>query len=192
MSALIASDLPRQVISFSLNNQEFALDLRVMQEVVPLPTISPLMQAPEFVPGVINLRGAIVPLIDLRRRLGLPPVRYSLKTVVLICQLRDDRWGLVVDEVSDILDLPVEAWTHLPEKLDETRHGTLLGIANLQNQLVFVLHGQALVAGTPAPPDHLLEGEATYITPALPPWAHPVSPNLLTGGGPPRPAEGQP
>lgn len=185
MSALIASDLPRQVISFFLHPQEFALDLRMMQEVVLLPGYKPVPQAPEHVPGIIDMRGQMVTLIDLRRRLGLPPQPYTLRTAVLVCQSRGERWGLVVDEIADILEVPVDAWMHLPESLDAGRQRPLVGIARVDQHLLFVLDGTAVVEGAPVPPDHLLAGDSPLTAQAMPVWEAAAGGNLLTGGAGP-------
>jgi purine-binding chemotaxis protein CheW len=95
-----------QLCTFRIGGEDYAIDImRVREIITPLP-VTPVPRAPTFVEGVIRLRGDVIPILDVRRRLGLPVVPATRKTKVLIVSVAGRRLGLVVDEVTEVLRLP--------------------------------------------------------------------------------------
>lgn len=95
----------RDFLTFSLAEDVFALPLTQVREIVGLPPITRLPNAPAHLRGVINLRGAVVPIVDLREQLGLPGLPYGKFTVAILVEVAAATVGLVVDGVTDVVSL---------------------------------------------------------------------------------------
>ncbi len=92
-----------QVVSFRLGDEEFGIDISKVKEINKLSNISKVPNAPEYVEGIVNLRGMIVPLVALRTKLRMPRKDYNNKTRIVIVDFEGKNVGLIVDEVSEVL-----------------------------------------------------------------------------------------
>ena len=97
---------PREYLSFKLGAEEYGIDILKVQEIRGYEPPTRIANAPHFIKGVVNLRGVIVPIVDMRLRFGLPDVKYDSFTVVIILNIAHCTVGMVVDSVSDVLELP--------------------------------------------------------------------------------------
>jgi purine-binding chemotaxis protein CheW len=93
----------RELISFRIGDQEFCVDIMSVREIRGWTPATPLPRTPDFVRGVINLRGAVLPIIDLSARLGLGATEPEARHVIIVCRINNQMVGLLVDAVSDIL-----------------------------------------------------------------------------------------
>src|ERR1700745_3149921 len=93
----------RQLISFRIGTQEFCVDIMAVREIRGWTVATALPQSPSFVRGVINLRGAVLPIVDLAARLGFESTKTSDRHVIIVAQIGEQVVGLLVDAVSDIL-----------------------------------------------------------------------------------------
>ncbi len=96
---------PREVLSFRLGAEEYGIDILRVQEIRGYEPPTRVAGAPEFIKGVVNLRGVIVPVVDMRIRFGLAEVQYNTFTVVIVLNVAGRTVGMVVDSVSDVLEL---------------------------------------------------------------------------------------
>ena len=96
---------PREVLSFKLGAEEYGIDILRVQEIRGYEPPTRVANAPEFIKGVVNLRGVIVPVVDMRIRFGLAEVQYNSFTVVIVLNVAGRTVGMVVDSVSDVLEL---------------------------------------------------------------------------------------
>jgi len=96
-----------QLVTFRLGDEEFAADILKVQEIIKIPDITRVPNAPSFVEGVINLRGKVIPIIDLRRRFGLSEVERDKEARIIVVDSSGKVVGLVVDSVSEVLRLPL-------------------------------------------------------------------------------------
>ena len=96
---------PREVLSFKLGAEEYGIDILRVQEIRGYEAPTRVANAPEFIKGVVNLRGVIVPVVDMRVRFGLADVQYNSFTVVIVLNVAGRTVGMVVDSVSDVLEL---------------------------------------------------------------------------------------
>jgi purine-binding chemotaxis protein CheW len=132
-----------QYLSFWLAGQEFALDILRVQEIREWAPVTPVPNCPDYVLGVMNLRGAVVPVIDLRLRLGLPHEPYTAQTVVIIIHIHGaDRhriMGVVVDAVAEVYDLPPERITPPPEVSSHGLEHYVLGLVTVEGRMITVL-----------------------------------------------------
>ena len=106
----------RELISFRIGDQELCIDITSVREIRGWAAVTPLPHAPDYVCGVINLRGAIIPVLDLKRRLGLGVTEPGLRHVIVVTQIRDSTVGLLVDGVSETFKVS-EADLHAPPEI---------------------------------------------------------------------------
>ena len=131
----------RDLVAFRLHRQTYALPIDQIIQIIEMVTIIPIPQVSRSVEGVINVRGATVSVVNLRRHLGMLEIRPHLHTPILLVQTSKQMVGLVVDEVIDVLSLPVEQITRptdiLPEGLGEVP--ILQGLAHTDNGTMLLL-----------------------------------------------------
>ena len=106
---------PREVLSFKLGQEEYGIDILRVQEIRGYEPPTRIANSPPFMKGVVNLRGVIVPIVDMRLRFGLPDVTYDGFTVVIILNVAGRTVGMVVDSVSDVLELKPDQVRAAPE-----------------------------------------------------------------------------
>lgn len=97
-----------QVACFSLDNDLYAVDIMRIKEIIRPQKLTPLPQAPSFIDGIINLRGAVIPVVDMRKRFGMPARELTASTRLLIVRLSSQTLGLVVDDVTEVITVPVK------------------------------------------------------------------------------------
>src|SRR5262245_2295329 len=95
----------RELIAFCIGEQEYAVDIMSVREIRGCSPATPLPQTPDYMRGVINLRGAVLPIMDLAKRLGLPVSELSARSVIIVVKVGERVIGLLVDAVSDILSI---------------------------------------------------------------------------------------
>ncbi|MFO7274253.1 MAG: chemotaxis protein CheW [Bacillota bacterium] len=128
-----------QVVVFQMNNEYYGADIAVVREVVPLQRITRVPRTPEYVLGVINLRGRVIPVIDLRRRLGLPSKEATRATRIAIAEVDGDQVGMVVDAVEEVARVPADAVEPPSSLLSQMDREHVLGVAKLGSRLVTLL-----------------------------------------------------
>jgi len=106
---------PREVLSFKLGAEEYGIDILKVQEIRGYEPPTRIANAPSFMKGVVNLRGVIVPIVDMRVRFALDDVKYDAFTVVIILNVAGRTVGIVVDSVSDVLELHGDQIKPAPE-----------------------------------------------------------------------------
>jgi purine-binding chemotaxis protein CheW len=108
-SGAIDADGSRQLVVFRLDASEYALPVSVVGEVLRMVAITAVPEAPEWLPGVINLRGRVIPVIDLRTKLHLPAPKVGVNTPIIVAEHDGQTVGLVADAVSELLTVPADA-----------------------------------------------------------------------------------
>jgi len=131
----------RQILVFSLANDELGLDISCVREVLRPQEIHPLPQAPDFIEGVINLRGHIIAVIDLRKRLNVKEIEDRSKMRIIVCKIERFIVGLVVNSVSEIITLPEENIGPTPEVVSmQIDEDFMSGIARLGERIIVILN----------------------------------------------------
>lgn len=125
-----------QVLSFVVGTEEYGIEILRVHEIKCYAAITPIPHAPAHVCGVMNLRGAVVPVIDLRVRFGATNVAYTAYTVIILASVRSKTVGFVVDAVSDVLHISEDAMAP-PPILDTSIHASCLqSIARIDERLL--------------------------------------------------------
>ena len=119
---------PLEFIAFTLGKEEYGIDIQKVQELRGYEKPTRIANAPDFIKGVVNLRGVIVPIVDLRLKLACDSAEYTDFTVVIVLNVRGRVVGAVVDSVSDVLALGAEQIKSAPEMNSNVEHSHITGI----------------------------------------------------------------
>ncbi|MBC2670476.1 chemotaxis protein CheW [Novosphingobium piscinae] len=134
----------RELITFQVEGQVFALDIMAIREIRAWTPATRLPRVPSYVAGVVNLRGTVLPVIDLAARLGWTPVEATPRHAIIVTQLGSRQTGLIVESVSDIVTIDTDTLQAPPATADSSVLPFLQGLAALDDQMVMVLDLTAL------------------------------------------------
>ena len=128
-----------QFLTFTLKNEEYGIEILKVQEIKGFSKITPIPNAPVFVRGVMNLRGTVVPIIDLRARFSMNEKDYDQFTVIIVVNVGSRVVGLVVDTVSDVLNIPTEQIAEPPELAGNGDGSCITGMGKLGERIIMLL-----------------------------------------------------
>lgn len=128
-----------ELLSFHVGDHEYSVDIMSVREIRGWTHTTSLPHSPEFVRGVINLRGTVLPVIDLDLRLGLDGSEPSERNVIIVVDIQGRSLGLRVDAVSDILSIPLDAMTPPPDIVDDADESFLRALTIIDDRMVRVL-----------------------------------------------------
>ncbi|MBU0500336.1 MAG: chemotaxis protein CheW [Gammaproteobacteria bacterium] len=141
--------IPRQYLSFLLEDEAYAVDILRVREIRVWEHVTPIPNTAAFIKGVINLRGTLVPIIDLRERFGLDPRPYGPRTVVLVLVVADAgqerTMGLVVDGVSNVCTLAPDLISPPPDFGGAVHAEFITGLATLEGRMLILLDSDRLL-----------------------------------------------
>ncbi len=130
-------------LTFSLANEDYGLEILKVREIIGMMDITAIPQTPVFVKGVINLRGRVIPVIDLRLKFGFPPRDYGERTCIIVVEVQNDsgavQMGVVVDSVSEVLNINVEDIEPPPSFGASIKTQYILGIAKAKETIKILL-----------------------------------------------------
>ena len=129
----------REFLAFKLGNEEYGIDILRVQEIRSYEEPTRMAHAPSFIKGVINLRGIIVPIVDMRMKFNLEQVNYDDLTVVIMLNIGTQVMGMVVDGVSDVITLAPEQLRPVPELSSAIGNEHLLAIGSVENRMLILL-----------------------------------------------------
>ena len=136
----------KEVLSFRLGAEEYCLDILSVQEIRGYDTVTSIANTPEFVKGVINLRGNIVPIIDLRLKFRLSEARYDASTIVIILNLNKKLIGIVVDSVSDVIAIPQSEIREAPRFGSAINTEFISGMATVEGRMLIMVNIERLLS----------------------------------------------
>lgn len=128
-----------QLVSFHIGPEEFGVDITKVQEINRMVDITKVPQAPAYVEGVINLRGKVIPIIDLRKRLGVPLKEHDKNTRIVVVDIDQQVMGMIVDSVSEVLRIPVSTIEPPPDIATGVNSDYIQGVAKLEDRLLIFL-----------------------------------------------------
>ena len=152
----MAVEATEHLATFFLEREEYGVDVRVVQEIRRVGEITPVTRAPEFVRGVMNLRGRIIPVLDLKRKLGIGEVLPSSAARIVVVRLQERLLGLLVDGASQVLKVPVSLVEAPPGEVVDRGGDYIRGVAKLERRLIILVDLQKVLArelGEAAPAD---------------------------------------
>jgi purine-binding chemotaxis protein CheW len=136
-----------QVVSFHLDKEEYGVDISQVQEIIRLVDITHVPRAPHFIEGVINLRGQLIPIIDLRTRFDMPRIAPTKSTRIVVTEIGHKRIGIVVDSVSEVLNIPVESVEEAPEIVAGVGTDYIRSVGKMGDRLIIMLDLSMVVSG---------------------------------------------
>ncbi|BDG35163.1 chemotaxis protein CheW [Saccharococcus caldoxylosilyticus] len=129
-----------KVIAFQLKDEEYAIPVQYVRSIEKIQHITRVPRTAHYVKGVINLRGVVTPIIDLRERFGFPSVPYSEQTRIIIVSIKDFEVGLIVDAANDVLDIPSSSMEPPPEAIGTVAADYIHGVARSGKRLLILLN----------------------------------------------------
>ena len=131
--------MEKQLVVFELADEHYGLDITSVESIIKMQAITKMPHAPGFVEGITNLRGVVVPVMDLRRRFGLESKKTDLETRIVVANMNSMQIGIIVDAVSQVLRIPEDAIEPPPPMSTSINSSFILGIAKLEDRLVILL-----------------------------------------------------
>lgn len=128
-----------QLVTFRLGNEEYSLDILSVQEIIRHMELTRVPKAPEFVDGVINLRGRVIPVLDLRKRFGLNADENTEDTRIIVVDINDKTVGFKVDAVSEVLRLPADTVEPPPSIVTDVDSEYIKGVGKIDGRLIILL-----------------------------------------------------
>ena len=150
------SENAQQFITLTLGAEEYGIDILKVQEIRSYETVTRIANAPDFLKGVTNLRGVIVPIVDLRLKFKLGNVRYDHQTVVIILNVAGRVVGIVVDGVSDVLTLTGDDIKPAPEFGVSVSNEHLTGLGSVEGRMLILIDIERMMT---SPEMELIEAE---------------------------------
>jgi len=142
------SAIPVEFLAFTLGKEEYGIDIQKVQELRGYDTVTRIASAPEFIKGVVNLRGIIVPIVDMRIKFNLGTPVYDQFTVVIILHIGGRIMGMVVDSVSDVITLTNEQLKPAPQMSSVIEDDYLLGLGTIEERMLILLDIDKLMSST--------------------------------------------
>ncbi len=137
---------PREYLTFRLDQEEYGIDILKVQEIRGYEKPTRIANAPGFIKGVVNLRGTIVPIIDMRLKFNCAQAEYNSFTVVIILNLRNRIVGIVVDSVSDVMELAPENVRPAPEIDASIDSSAVTGLGSVGDRMLILLDIEKLMS----------------------------------------------
>lgn len=131
-------------LSFKIGREEFGVEILRVREIIGVIDVTPLPQTPDYVKGVINLRGKIIPVIELRTKFGLEPKEYTEETCIIVVEVSDGgeehfHMGVIVDSVNEVLDIPRDHIEPAPRFGNSLNTSYIFGMGKVKKQVLILL-----------------------------------------------------
>ena len=128
-----------QLVGFRLDNEDYAIAITKIQEIILMKPITRIPQVPDFIEGLINLRGSVIPIVNLRKRFGLPPRELDDETRTIVVNVHEKTVGCVVDAVTQVMRINRDQIQPPPLGVMAVNHQYLAGLAKLDDRLMIIL-----------------------------------------------------
>ncbi|HRY29371.1 MAG TPA: chemotaxis protein CheW [Elusimicrobiota bacterium] len=128
-----------QLVSFKLGKGEFGIDILMVQEINRMLDITRVPKSPDFIDGVINLRGRVIPILNLRKRFGLPEKEHDKSTRIVVVNVNNKILGMIVDAVSEVLRLPSSTVEPPPPMVSGIESEYIKGVGKIDEKLLILL-----------------------------------------------------
>ena len=151
---------PQQVVVFDLSGEIYALDIAYVHEIIRIQPVTPVPGAPDYIEGLINLRGRVVPIVDMRKRFGLPIRATGDRSRIIVVQVSDDIVGVIVDAVSEVITVTADLVEPAARVVSGLDAEYIRSIAKIEGHLVAVLHPDKILEYSDAQEEDVVLGAA--------------------------------
>jgi purine-binding chemotaxis protein CheW len=131
--------MERQLVIFDLANEHYAVDIAAVDSIIEIQSITAVPRAPQFIEGITNLRGVVLPVIDLRKRFGLEVQETTRKTRIVVVEMDSMAVGLIVDAVTEVIRIPEDAIEPLSPIVTTVDSTFITGVAKVDERLIILL-----------------------------------------------------
>ncbi len=126
-------------LTFALNREEYGIEILKVREIIGVIDITPVPQTPDYMKGIINLRGKVIPIIDLRLKFSMPEEAHTQETCVIVVKINNEPIGVVVDNVSEVLDIKSEEVEDTPQFGHDIDTGFIMGLGKAKEKIIILL-----------------------------------------------------
>ena len=131
--------LEGKYLTFILNNEEYGLEILKVREIIGVMDITPVPQTPSFIKGIINLRGKVIPVVDLRLKFVMPEIEYTKETCIIVVDISNRLMGIIVDTVSEVLDIAAKDIEPTPSLGSDIKTDFILGMGKIKGKVKILL-----------------------------------------------------
>lgn len=132
-------------LTFGLNEESYGIEISCITEIIGMQTINAVPDMPGYIRGVINLRGKIIPVMDVRLRFGMPERQYDERTCIIVIRVKNQSIGLIVDRVSEVLYIPVSEIEPTPELRKGRRNRFVKGLGKVGDEVKMLLETEHML-----------------------------------------------
>ena len=133
-------------LTFEIDNKVYAILIKHVTEIIKIQKITDVPDLPEYIKGIINLRGKIIPVMDVRLRFGKEPIEYNDSTCIIVIDIDDISLGLIVDNVSEVLKISKEKIVIPPDMNKKSEDKYVKAIAKINESVKFILNSKKLIS----------------------------------------------
>ena len=126
-------------LTFVLSNEEYGIEILKVREIIGVIGITPVPQTPDYLKGVINLRGKVIPIIDLRLKFSLPEEGYTQETCIIVVEVNNAQIGVVVDKVFEVIDIKRQDLEETPQFGQEMDTNFIMGLGKVKEKIIILL-----------------------------------------------------
>ena len=138
--AVAATATGGKFLTFFLDREEYGIEILSVREIIGLLPVTPVPQTPYYVQGVINLRGQVIPVVDLRLKFDMEAIDSTEETCIIVVQTGGAQLGIIVDKVSEVLDIPTRDIVDAPTLGTEINTDYIMGIGKSEGRVTLLLH----------------------------------------------------
>ncbi len=138
----------KKFVVFKLDNEEYGIDILRVKEIKEMIGITRVPKAAYFVRGVMNLRGEVIPIVELRKKFNLPEAKDTANSRIIIVTVDDITVGLVIDSSSEVLEINSDLIEDAPSSIGSVEQGNILGIGKVNNRLIILLDVARILSNT--------------------------------------------
>jgi purine-binding chemotaxis protein CheW len=128
-----------QLVSFELNGEEFGIDILMVQEIIRMMQITKVPNSPDFIDGVVNIRGKVIPVVNLRTKLGMPRKEHDSMTRIIVVNISSKTIGFLVDSVNEVLRIPASVTEAPPELVAGINSEFIKSVGKLEDRLLILI-----------------------------------------------------
>lgn len=130
---------PGKYLTFALGEEDYGLEILAVREIIGLMEITPVPKTPSYVQGVINLRGKVISVIDLRSKFGMPTIEYTSETCIIVVQMQNIHIGVIIDRVKEVLDITRDQIEPSPNFGCTIDSDFIMGIGKIEDNVKILL-----------------------------------------------------
>jgi len=144
--AKITKEGETQLVAFKMGGEEFACNIKDVNEVIKMLKVTPLPRSLNFIEGMINMRGEVISVIDLRKRFGMDTVEQTKDNRIIIVEVDDNLIGLIVDSVSEVTSIPNDQIQEAPNQVAEGRTDLITGVGKINERMLIILNVENILS----------------------------------------------